>query len=293
MTTFQPTFPQTQQQPLPNMYDLPSDNPEDPGLPDEFHDWQPQLLSETFVPATYAPEQVFTAKDLNLYYDSQNPRLYKRPDWFGSVGVPRLLEPGKGRLSYVVWQEGRAPMVVVELLSPNTQEEDQGETPRGLNIPSKWEVYETILRVPYYVVFNGIGNALRLFKLEGGSYRELSVDPQESPIAAKLWIEELQIGLGLWQGSFTGVERQWLRWYDVQGNWILTPAERETRERQRVEMEQQRAEMAEQKVHMEQQRAETAEQRAQMEQQRAEMAEQKAERLAQLLRAQGINPDDI
>jgi len=34
MTTFQPTFPQTQQQPLPTMYDLPSDNP-DPGLPDE------------------------------------------------------------------------------------------------------------------------------------------------------------------------------------------------------------------------------------------------------------------
>jgi Uma2 family endonuclease len=260
MTTFQPTYTQTQQQPLPTMYDLPSDNPEDPGLPDEFHDWQPQLLSETFVPATYPPEQVFTAKDLNLYYDSQNPRLYKRPDWFGVVGVPRIVDPGKGRLSYVVWQEGRAPMVVVELLSPNTQEEDQGQTPRGLNIPSKWEVYETILRVPYYVVFNGIGNILRLFKLEGGSYRELFVEP--SPIAPKLWVEELQIGLGLWQGSFIGVERQWLRWYDAQENWILTPTEREK-------------------------------QRAEMEQQRAEMAEQKAERLAQLLRAQGIDPDNL
>jgi hypothetical protein len=41
-------------------------------------------------------------------------------------------------------------MVVVELLSPNIQEEDQGQTPCGLNIPSNWEVYETILRVPYY-----------------------------------------------------------------------------------------------------------------------------------------------
>jgi hypothetical protein len=69
MITFEPTFPKTQQQPLPTMYDLHSDNPENPGLPDEFHDWQPQLLSETFVPATFPPEQVFTAKDLNLYYD--------------------------------------------------------------------------------------------------------------------------------------------------------------------------------------------------------------------------------
>jgi hypothetical protein len=102
-------------------------------------------------------------------------------------------------------------------------------------------------------VFNSVGNTLRLFKLEGGSYRELFVEP--SPIAPKLWIEELQIGLGLWQGSFAGVERQWLRWYDAQENWILTPEERER--------------------------------------QRAEVAEQRAERLAQLLRAQGIDPGDV
>jgi Uma2 family endonuclease len=266
MTTFQPTYPQTQQQqPLPTMYDLPSDNPEDPGLPDEFHDWQPQLLSETFVPATYPPEQVFTAKDLNLYYDSQNPRLYKRPDWFGVVGVPRLLEPGKGRLSYLIWQEGRAPMAVVELLSPNTQEADQGLTPRGLNIPSKWEVYETILRVPYYVVFNRIGDRLRLFQLQGGSYQELFVDPQESSVTPKLWIEELQIGLGLWQGSFAGVERQWLRWYDREGNWIENTAEREQR----------------------------AERRAERAEQLAEQERQRAERLAQYLRDQGIDPETI
>jgi hypothetical protein len=29
------------------MYDLPSEDPESPGLPDEFHDLQPQLLSLT------------------------------------------------------------------------------------------------------------------------------------------------------------------------------------------------------------------------------------------------------
>ncbi len=246
-----------QQQPLPTMYDLPSDNPEDPGLPDEFHDWQPQLLSETFVPANYPPEQVFTAKDLNLYYDSLNPRRYKRPDWFGVVGIPRLID--QGRRSYVYWNEGRAPMVIVELLSRNTQEEDQGLTPRGQDIPSKWEVYETILRVPYYVVFDGTNNALRFFQLQGESYKELSEQ--------KLWIEGLQIGLGLWQGtfSFANIERLWLRWYDAQGNWILTNAEREQQQRQR-------AERAEQRIEQERQRA---------------------ERLAQALRDQGIDPESI
>ena len=36
---------------LPTMYDLPSEEPGEPGLPDEFHLYQPQLLRETFQPA--------------------------------------------------------------------------------------------------------------------------------------------------------------------------------------------------------------------------------------------------
>jgi hypothetical protein len=32
---------------LPTMYDLPSESPEDLGLPDEFHDFQPKLLRAT------------------------------------------------------------------------------------------------------------------------------------------------------------------------------------------------------------------------------------------------------
>ncbi len=35
---------------LPTMYDLPSENAEEMGLPDEFHDFQPDLLRETCRP---------------------------------------------------------------------------------------------------------------------------------------------------------------------------------------------------------------------------------------------------
>jgi len=38
------------------MYDLPSEDPEEPGLPDEFHLWQAEL-SQTFRPPQYAAEQ--------------------------------------------------------------------------------------------------------------------------------------------------------------------------------------------------------------------------------------------
>ena len=45
---------------LPTMYDLPSEDQEEPGLPDEFHLLQPELLRLTFRPPTYPSDQVFT-----------------------------------------------------------------------------------------------------------------------------------------------------------------------------------------------------------------------------------------
>jgi Uma2 family endonuclease len=75
---------------LPTMYDLPSENPQEPGLPDDFHYYQPQFLRETFCPPDYPPEQFYVASDLNLYYDVHHPSWYKRPDWFAVVDVLRL-----------------------------------------------------------------------------------------------------------------------------------------------------------------------------------------------------------
>ncbi|EKV02164.1 hypothetical protein Lepto7375DRAFT_4375 [Leptolyngbya sp. PCC 7375] len=116
---------------LPTMYDLPSENPEEPGLPDEFHYLQPQLLSATLRLANYSADEVFSVGDMNLYYDVRHPTRYKRPDWFAVVSVPRLHNQEDMRLSYVVWQEGVNPFVIVELISPGTEKEDLGETQRG------------------------------------------------------------------------------------------------------------------------------------------------------------------
>ncbi len=222
------------------MYDLPSEDPEEPGLPDEFHDLQPQLLSATFQLPAHSSDDIFTASDLNLYYDAHHPQWYKRPDWFAVVGVSRLYEGRDLRLSYVVWQEGVNPFVTVELLSPGTEKEDLGQTESDEDgPPTKWQVYEQCLRVPYYVVFDRYNNHLRAFKLNGGHYHELELSEP------KIWIAELQIGLGLWQGPYQNIDRLWLRWYDAEGNWILTDTEQLGQERQRAEQERQRAEQAE------------------------------------------------
>ena len=52
---------------LPTMYDLPSENPKEPGLPDEFHYPQPQLLSATLRLAQPAGQDIFSVGDMNLY----------------------------------------------------------------------------------------------------------------------------------------------------------------------------------------------------------------------------------
>ena len=54
-------------QSLPTMYDLPSEDPKEPGLPDTFHLDPPQLLEFTFLPPGWNAEQVFTANEITLY----------------------------------------------------------------------------------------------------------------------------------------------------------------------------------------------------------------------------------
>jgi Uma2 family endonuclease len=241
------------------MYDLPSEDPEEPGLPDEFHDYQPQLLRETFQPPLYAADHVFVATDLNLYYDVQHPLWHKRPDWFVVLGASRLYDGRDLRLSYVIWQEQVVPYVIVELLSPGTEDEDLGRTLplTAESPPTKWMVYEQILGVPYYVVFSRYTQTVQYFELADGVYR--TVQPPEQ----RLWLPAAGLGLGLWSGRYQGVASQWLRCYDAQGEWIATPAER----------------------------AEQAQQQIAQAQQQAIQERQRAERLAAQLRALGIEPE--
>jgi Uma2 family endonuclease len=244
---------------LPTMYDLPSENPEEPGLPDEFHDFQPKLLRETFCPPGYDKDDLFIAADLNLYYDVRHPQWYKRPDWFAVLDVSRLYEQRDLRLSYVLWQEGISPFIVIELLSPGTEKEDLGQTLRDAEQPpTKWEVYQNILRVPYYIVFDRYTDQLKSFGLREGRYQELPLNVN------RLWIPELDLGLGLWQGQYQDINRLWLRWYDDSGDWFSTPLET----------------------------AEHAEHRAEQAERRAEQAEQRAKRLAAQLRKLNIPLDD-
>jgi Uma2 family endonuclease len=242
---------------LPTMHDLPSDDPLEPGLPDEFHGLQPQLLAETLSLIDYSLDAVFYAFDLNLYYDPNHTSWYKRPDYFLVVGVPRLHQGTSSRSSYVIWDEQVPPVLIIEFLSEGTEAEDLGRfaakplPPKPGKPPGKFTVYEQILQVPNYVVFDQLTGQLRYFRLVQGEYQEQAI-VRQSP---SIWIPEIKLGIGLWSGLFRQLPQLWLRWCDEQGNWLLTEAE--------------------------------------MERQAKEVEQQEKERLANYLRLLGLDPDNL
>jgi Uma2 family endonuclease len=213
---------------LPTMYDLPSEDSEEMGLPDKFHDLQPNLLSETCLLTT---KDFFIGADLNLYYDAKHTGWYKRPDWFLVLGKSDSKQQSELRLSYVMWQEAVAPFLVVELLSPGTEAEDLGQTLRVIGKPpTKWQVYEQVLQVPYYGVFDRYSNQFRMFCLQENQYVESVIQGQG------FWFDVLNLGLGVWSGVYKGVEGQWLCWYDRSGNWIPSEQARILKAEQRAEL---------------------------------------------------------
>jgi len=269
---------------LPTMYDLPSEDPEEPGLPDDFHNHQPQLLSETFCPPDYSSERIYTASDLNLYYDVYHSIWYKRPDWFAVLGVPPYYQKkDEMRYSYVIWQEEVSPFIVVELLSESTKKEDLGQTLREVKKPpTKWQVYEQWLQIPYYVIYSRESENLQVFRLRKGRYRELELDDKG------IWLPDIKLGLGVWNGTYKGFKRQWLRWYDARGKWISTPLEAEKEQREKAE---QRANAQAKRAAAQAQARLLEKQRADAEAQARSKAEAELAQLKALLAEKGLSLD--
>lgn len=213
---------------LPTMFDLPSEDPEEDGLADTFHGLQPQLLDETLSLPQYPEDRTYRAFNLNLYYDPEHTGWHKRPDWFLAVGASRLYRGVVPRSSYVMWEEKIAPTIVIEFLSPGTEGEDLGrfyDKPRSVKKrgkpPEKFVVYEEILKIPNYIVYDWRTTQLRFFRLVDDCYQEQHISPGNPHI----WIPELNLGLGLRTEAFRGIVQPWLRWCDEIGNFFPTPTE--------------------------------------------------------------------
>jgi len=223
---------------LPTAEDLPDSD--DTPVDNELQELIPHLLKSILAMIWSDRWDWYFGIDMGIYYDPNQSAIV--PDGFLSLGVPRI----KGenlRPSYVLWEEANVPILALEVVSKTANNEYR----------KKKEIYEQI-GIQYYVIYNPQRKRkprLEVYSLENQAYVLLG---NQSPV----WLEEIGLGIGLDIGIDQGITREWLYWYDENGERFLTPEERSRQ-------------------------AET----------QAQQAESKAERYARKLRELGIDPDSL
>jgi hypothetical protein len=231
-----------------------------------FSEKQQRLLTEPLYSSWDAGRPFLATANVGLFYAVRQPPLV--PDALLSLDVEVSGDwLAKEHRSYFVWEFGKAPEAVLEIVS-NTE---GGETTDKMNKYAQ-------IGILYYVIYDPAqavqSEPLRVFVLRDKSYAPCSAE----------WLPVVELGLTLWQGRFENWETEWLRWCDRQGRVIPTGSERAEQERQRAEQQRQRADE-------ERQRADEERQRADAERQRADQEHLRADRLAAQLRALGVNPN--
>ena len=177
-------------------------------------------------------------------------------------------------------------MIVLEFASGDSREERERTPLASLNgsnqKPGKFWVYEQIRRIPYYGIFQVDTGTLEMYRLVGGFY-EVMVPSDQGHYA----IDRLNVELGVWTDSYQNQEMRWLRWWDWQGNLLLTGQEEAHLERQEKE---QAFEGKEQALEEKEQALEELDQERLKRQQLTEKLRSLTPEQLQLL---GIEPDEL
>jgi len=213
-----------------------------------FSELQRRLLVDALYDSWVTDRDFVAQANVGVFYGLNAPAVV--PDVFLSLDVQRRQDVFDRGRSYLAWEYGKPPDVVIEVVSNPTGGEME-----------KLDRYASF-GVPYVVIFDPehhlSGRTLRGWQHHGKEYVELA------HLGA---LPGIGLGLTLWEGTFQDVEGQWLRWCDADGNLLPLGAESAEREAERAEREAERAER---------------------EAERAEREAQRAERLAARLRELGV-----
>jgi Uma2 family endonuclease len=214
---------------------------------DNFPSAKQQRLLITTLYSSLQNQTFLAEANVGIFHTYKQPAIV--PDVFLSfnVQVPENWWEKQNRC-YLVWEFGKPPEVVIEIVSNK----------EGDELEKKLKIYER-MRVSYYIVYDPsqqLGEqVLRVYELRGMRYFATT----------ETWLEQVGLGLVLWQGEFEGRQDNWLRWCHQDGNVLLTGDERAAQER----LEKEEA------------------------LQRAQVAEQRAQKLAERLRTMGIDPNTL
>ncbi len=172
-----------------------------------FSEKQQRLLAGT-LNCSWEPGRPFVAfANVGLFYGLYLPPIV--PDMFLSMDVKAAENIWEKRnRSYFVWEFGKPPEIAVEIVSNK----------KGGEASDKMGKYEHA-RVSYYIIFD----PQRLIQKEKLRVFELTTRGYIPKVGWRF--AEVEIGIKIWDGIFEGMQAQWLRWCDSDGNLIPTAKE--------------------------------------------------------------------
>lgn len=224
-------------QPLPYGLVLPptqDELPSDDGIPMETqrHKLQMDLLIDALYPWLEARDDGYIGGNMFVYYSLAQVRNqdFRGPDFFAVLGVPK----GE-RKSWVVWEEGKTPDVVIELLSESTASFDKNEKKR---------IYLNQMHVPEYFWFDPFNpNDWAGFTLQSSQYKPIPINEKNQLVS-----QSLGLALVRWEGNYQGVNATWLRWATLEGNLLLYPQEMADIARVEASLAREEASLAQQRA---------------------------------------------
>ncbi len=218
------------------------------------------VLREILEQAGFVTPAMLISTNFGLCATADGKLVIEAPDWFlvlNALPIPA----NQIRRSYTPNLEGDPPLIVMEFLSDT----DRHEYSINPYYPyGKWYFYETILRVPYYAIFEPITGRLEFHHLVDRQYQQQTPDEYD-----RYWIPEINMALGVWHGTKAGYTGYLLRWWSADGVMLPWGTERV----QQVEN--------------------WANQAIQQAEDRANQVEEQLQRLTEYLRSQGIDPNNL
>jgi len=216
---------------LPTAAELP-DSDETP-VDNELQNDIPNMLLHILRDIWAERDDWFWAVDMGVYYETNTDASenYKCviPDGFLALGVPRNTGE-RGRLSYVLWQEQVVPILALEIVSKNYNDE----------YTTKFQTYQE-LGILYYVIYD-VRPPLRkarehqpfeVYKLINGKYElQPTVALMNAQEGQMVWMPEIGLGIGCERNLHENWCREWLYWFDRNGQRYPTAQEQALQERQ-------------------------------------------------------------
>ncbi|MBN3899135.1 MAG: Uma2 family endonuclease [Nostoc sp. NOS(2021)] len=200
---------------LPDSDDTPVDN--------ELQILIPNLLLAILAAIWQARDDWFFGINMGIYYTVNKPAIV--PDGFLSLGVERFVGEN-GRSSYVFWEEdGISPILSLEIVCQTYNFEYEQK-----------KLDYAQLGILYYVIYAPTRlrrkrQRLEVYRLVNGEY---ILQPGD-----KIWMPEIGLGIGRERGTYQRITREWLYWYDENGNRYSTPEETTIEQQQQLEQAQQ------------------------------------------------------